>query len=83
MQWYFDEVFRGTGTVDWSVEVAGRGAASRMGFFQSEGGEFQEGCAPEVAELFTHGDGEAAEEGEDEPKPPFLYDVLAAPRRAR
>ena len=42
VQWYFDELFRGTGTVDWSVEVEQGRRPEPRGFFQSEGGEFLE-----------------------------------------
>jgi hypothetical protein len=41
--WYFDELFRGTGTVDWSVAVEQGRVPEPAGFFQSEpGGEFIE-----------------------------------------
>ena len=42
VQWYFDEVFRGTGTVDWSVEVEQSRRSPPVGAFQSEGGAFLE-----------------------------------------
>ncbi len=40
--WYFDEVFRGTGTVDWSVGVRQARRSAPRGAFQSEGGAFLE-----------------------------------------
>jgi len=40
--WYFEELFRGTGTVDWSVEVDQRARPEARGYFQSEGGTFLE-----------------------------------------
>jgi hypothetical protein len=42
VDWYFQEVFRGTGTVDWSVRVSQERRAPAKGFFQSESGEFFE-----------------------------------------
>lgn len=42
VQWYFDELFRGNGTVDWSVEVEQAKKSAPRGFFQGEGGEFLE-----------------------------------------
>ena len=42
VQWYFDEVFRGTGTIDWKVEVSQERRATTRGFFQSQGGAFLE-----------------------------------------
>jgi hypothetical protein len=59
--WYFREVFRGTGTVDWRVEVQQEKERSPKGFFQSEGGEFFErpGAAP------SDSDDEEEEEADD------------------
>lgn len=45
VQWYFDELFRGNGTVDWSVEVEQAKKSEPRGFFQAEGGEFLERTA--------------------------------------
>ena len=42
IDWYFREVFQGTGTVDWSVSVSQRRRPKPIGYFQSEGGEFFE-----------------------------------------
>lgn len=40
--WFFDEVFRGTGTVDWSVEVDQQRDGEPAGYFQAEAlGEFE------------------------------------------
>jgi len=41
-QWYFDDVFRGLGTLDWQVEVTQERRSRPIGFFQSEGGAFLE-----------------------------------------
>ena len=40
VQWYFDELFRGTGTSDWSVEVSQARRPEPAGYFQRESGEF-------------------------------------------
>lgn len=42
LQWYFDELFQGTGTVDWSIAVEQARRPEPRGFFQGEGGEFIE-----------------------------------------
>jgi len=56
LQWYFDELFRGNGTVDWSVEVEQARKSEPRGFFQAEGGEFLERTAG------TPGEDEAPEQ---------------------
>jgi hypothetical protein len=61
VQWYFDEIFRGTGTIDWGVEVEQERAPAPVGFFQGEGGEFFERPEPEE---------------EDEEERPWRVDVL-------
>jgi len=40
VQWYFDEVFRGTGTLDWSVGVDQERRSVPAGLFQKEDGTF-------------------------------------------
>lgn len=47
ISWYFEELFQGTGTVDWSVSVDQKRRASPAGFFQSGQGEFLEVEMPE------------------------------------
>jgi hypothetical protein len=42
IDWYFRELFQGTGTVDWSVAVEQERRPTPKGFFQSEGGAFFE-----------------------------------------
>jgi len=42
VDWYFKELFMGTGTVDWSVSVSQAERSEPQGFFQSEGGAFIE-----------------------------------------
>jgi len=60
--WYFRELFQGTATVDWSVEVQQAKRVGPHGFFQGEGGEFLERI-------------EDSKEG-DEPKVPYHIEVL-------
>ncbi len=46
VHWYFDEVFRGTGTADWAVAVEPFREAEPAGLFQAEvGGEFRSRAA--------------------------------------
>jgi len=47
LDWYFRELFQGTGTVDWSVSVEQQRRPEPRGFFQGEGGEFLERAKPE------------------------------------
>ncbi|MFT5048618.1 MAG: hypothetical protein ACI8QZ_000005 [Chlamydiales bacterium] len=57
MAWYMEDVFRGTGTLDWSVQVGQRRTPPEIGFFQGSDGAFAQ-----VAEA----DDEDEEEDEDE-----------------
>lgn len=51
LEWYFRELFQGTGTVDWSLSVEQARRSEARGFFQGEGGEFMEhGEEPAVGE---------------------------------
>jgi hypothetical protein len=52
--WYFDATFRGTGTVDFRIEVAERSAPQPMGFFQAAPGEPFEHRAPAADEAREH-----------------------------
>lgn len=61
LEWYFRELFQGTGTVDWSIAVKQARRPGPRGFFQGEGGEFLERS------------GEPAEGGES--KAPYHIEV--------
>ncbi len=61
VDWYFREVFQGTGTVDWQVEVDQERRPDPVGFFQAEGGQFLE---------------RAVEEGAEEEERPWKVEVL-------
>jgi len=78
VQWYFDEVFRGTATLDWSVEVKQGRAAEPKGWFRCVDGRWQADCAPSVTELHGLESPEAGGDTDGAPKPllPHLYDVL-------
>jgi len=43
VDWYFEDLFETTETLDWSVEVDQRRRPDRLGYFQGEGGQFIEG----------------------------------------
>jgi hypothetical protein len=47
MTWYFEELFRGTGTVDWSVSVSSKEQELPRGMFEGESGDWEE---PEESE---------------------------------
>ncbi len=65
LDWYFEELFHGTGTVDWKIEVAERRVHKRMGFVQAESGAAFEFQATPKAE-------KSAED------PPFELEVLVS-----
>ncbi len=62
LDWYFRELFQGTGTVDWSIAVKQARRPGPRGFFQGEVGEFMERSK------------DPATEGE-EPKTPYHIEV--------
>jgi hypothetical protein len=64
MSWYFEDLFRGTGTVDWLVNVSQRRWTKRRGFWQedSPSGEFVEVPADPEEELLLLAEEEAGEE---------------------
>merc|ERR1712185_184665 len=66
IQWYFDDVFRGTGTIDWRCDVAQSRRPESEGWFRCEDGSWTSECAPEVMEAADEegmSDGEDADEG--------------------
>lgn len=69
--WYFEEVFRGTGTIDWSVDVEQKRASEPEGWFQEgPGAPFvlrEEDAQPAPSE--TAGDVDPADLPEDAPAP--------------
>jgi hypothetical protein len=42
MDWYFEELFRGTGTVDWAVSVSSKALEAPRGMYQGESGVWAE-----------------------------------------
>ncbi len=63
VQWYFDEVFRGTETIDWTVDVAQTKTPKVEGWFRCDDGSWTETCGPNQVPAE---DGADAEEGADE-----------------
>jgi len=86
IQWYFDAVFRGTGTVDWSVEVAQASGQKPKGWFRCMDGRWQANCAPSIIAPSSNEEEEPAPETEPdsdrngdvkaEDSEPLVYDVL-------
>ncbi len=86
LQWYFDEVFRGTDTVDWEVQVAQTQEPKSEGWFLCEDGSWTEECSPEsladaaaeAADAAAESDAEDGPDGasEGDPDKPYLYDVV-------
>ncbi|HEX6881826.1 MAG TPA: M1 family metallopeptidase [Planctomycetota bacterium] len=65
VEWYFRELFQGTGTVDWSVAVEQARRSEPRGFFQGEGGEFLERQPPEPE----------SDDEEDGPRAPYRIEI--------
>ena len=65
--WYFEEVFRGTGTVDWSVDVNQRRIPVRSGYFQeSPADPFEEAVVDAKGKELTEADEDDQDvEGDD------------------
>ncbi len=87
LQWYFDEVFRGTDTIDWSVTVAQTQEPKSAGWFPCADGSWTLDCSPEdllAAEESAQEEVEESEASSDEddrsPKRPYLYDVVLRAR---
>ncbi|QDV05047.1 hypothetical protein Poly30_05420 [Planctomycetes bacterium Poly30] len=82
LQWYFDEVFRGTDTLDWEVRVSQTQEPKSEGWFLCEDGSWTAECSPEsLADAAAKAAQDAAEaearsDDEDAPKVPYLYDVV-------
>lgn len=84
IQWYFDAVFRGTETVDWSCEVDQTREPESEGWFKCEDGSWSSECTPDAIEpaagaggddvAGSEADPRIVEEGDDER--PFTYSVL-------
>ena len=91
LSWYFEDAFRSTKTIDWSVSVSQTKPKDPSGWFQGEGGEFEkyekpkpdgEGAA-DAAEPEEGGEGveevvsdEASEEEEDAtPTKPWAVEI--------
>ena len=63
LDWYFRELFQGTGTVDWSIAVKQARRPEPRGFFQGEGGEFLARAEKEPSD------------DDDAPKTPYHVEV--------
>ncbi|MCP3914538.1 MAG: M1 family metallopeptidase [bacterium] len=75
ISWYFDDVFRGTGTVDWSVEVEQTKVAELQGMVQQDDGTFAL-TGYDDDEEDQEEDAEEPDEDDDDPDRRYAYDVL-------
>lgn len=73
--WYFDDVFRGTGTVDWSVTVSQRRMPKEAGFFLVDG-RWVEVENDQVTSSETGEDSQGEETSGDDEEPMWIYDVV-------
>jgi hypothetical protein len=73
LSWYFEDAFRSTKTIDWSVAVSQSRAKGKDGWFQDESGEFVEYEEPKSGDEEAEPEGAAPESdaeaqvAEDEP----------------
>ncbi len=74
LSWYFEDAFRSTKTIDWSVDVKQVRAPNKEGYFQNEAGEFvlageaqKELAGDQVAEGAETEAKDKAPEGEENP----------------
>lgn len=92
IQWYFDDVFRGTDTVDWVCSVGQTREPKAAGWFRCEDGSWTSECAPgeEGGGGAQASDGQASaesdpvdesadDEAEDDGRP-WIHDVLVRRR---
>ncbi len=77
VQWYFDDMFRGTGTVDWSVEVEQFRRDEPAGWFEDDGGELVLRAEPGR----EAGDEPGDEDADDDPDDGRPWEVEVLVRR--
>jgi hypothetical protein len=84
VQWYFQDLFQGTGVVDWSVSVASSVAPEPKGYFLSEDGDWIKAGAVVEPLAVEPSDGEAPEASEPVAPPAILplrhHDVVVRRR---
>lgn len=83
LAWYFDDAFRSSKVIDWSVSVQQRSASDPAGWFQGEDGIFRKHEEIEKAKVeeADAAEIEVAEESDDEapveePENPWLVDIV-------
>ncbi|MBL4770100.1 MAG: M1 family metallopeptidase [Planctomycetes bacterium] len=85
VQWYFQDIFQGTGTVDWSVTVASSTPPTEKGWFLSDEGDWvKAGATIQAPEAPAIEEGESPEETKEEivkpDKPLRHYNVVVRRR---
>ncbi len=85
IQWYFEDVFRSTKTVDWSCQVAQTRDPKSAGWFRCDDGSWTSDCSPEAlasaAEAAAdseegEGEGDAGAEEPEKAKRPWVPDIV-------
>ncbi|MEM6675213.1 MAG: M1 family metallopeptidase [Planctomycetota bacterium] len=76
VQWYFDDVFRDTKTVDWSCEVEQTREPEKEGWFRCEDGSWTAECGPEEPVALEGDDDSDDDEADDETERPWMHDVV-------
>ncbi|MGD2016707.1 MAG: M1 family metallopeptidase [Planctomycetota bacterium] len=82
VQWYFEDVFRSTKTVDWRCEVAQTRDPRSSGWFRCDDGSWSSECSPEALAEAAASEAEgASEEESDAPAGrPWVKDVVVRRR---
>ena len=92
IQWYFEDVFRSTKTVDWSCQVAQTRDPKSAGWFRCDDGSWTSDCSPEAlasaaeaeeAEAEADAEGGDGASGAEEPekaKRPWVPDIVVRRR---
>lgn len=85
LQWYFDDLFRGTKTVDWRCQVAQTREPHKEGWFRCNDGSWTSECGPDAPQPAEESEDESEDDSEDEladgddlgrPKRPWIPDVV-------
>ena len=83
VQWYFEDVFRSTKTVDWRCQVSQTRDPVSSGWFRCEDGSWSSECSPEaLAAAVDEAAEEGSEDGSSEGKGgrPWVKDVVVRRR---
>ncbi len=79
--WYFEDVFRGTGTVDWEVSATQKRVPKKEGWFQDDAGEFVLDSHTSESSKGGNSDEESEEDEDDDEQDDANYLIEIVVRR--